>query len=26
MGALDAEKYLAALQGHLMAAEAAPRS
>src|SRR5881394_3098377 len=25
MGALDAEKYLAALQGHLMAAEAAPR-
>ena len=26
MGALDAEKYLAARQGHLMAAEAAPRS
>jgi thioredoxin reductase (NADPH) len=26
MGALDAEKYLAALEGHLMTAEAAPRS
>ena len=26
MGALDAERYLAALEGHLMAAEAAPRS
>jgi thioredoxin reductase (NADPH) len=26
MGALDAEKYLAARQGHLMAAEAAPRA
>jgi thioredoxin reductase (NADPH) len=25
MGALDAERYLAALEGHLMAAEAAPR-
>ena len=25
MGALDAERYLAALQGHLMTAEAAPR-
>jgi thioredoxin reductase (NADPH) len=26
MGALDAERYLAALEGHLMAAEAAPRA
>src|SRR5437763_662601 len=26
MGALDAERYLAALEGHLMAAEAAPRT
>jgi thioredoxin reductase (NADPH) len=26
MGALDAERYLAAREGHLMAAEAAPRS
>jgi thioredoxin reductase (NADPH) len=26
MGALDAERYLAALEGHLMTAEAAPRS
>jgi len=25
MGALDAERYLAAIEGHLMAAEAAPR-
>jgi hypothetical protein len=25
MGALDAERYLAALEGHLMTAEAAPR-
>jgi thioredoxin reductase (NADPH) len=25
MGALDAERYLAAREGHLMAAEAAPR-
>jgi hypothetical protein len=26
MGALDAERYLAALEGHLMTAEAAPRA
>jgi hypothetical protein len=26
MGALDAERYLAAREGHLWAAEAAPRS
>jgi thioredoxin reductase (NADPH) len=26
MGALDAERYLAAIEGHLMAAEAAPRA
>jgi thioredoxin reductase (NADPH) len=25
MGALDAERYLAAIEGHVMAAEAAPR-